>query len=52
MNKIKRWIVGKLGGIMIDEIPVDILQELYNYLMNKTIDKITSDTFPPIKNNK
>ena len=43
MNKIKRWFVHKLGGLLINDLPFDIVQQLLNQWANNAVDKELSD---------
>lgn len=44
MERLKTWIIHKLGGLVYDDMPVKIQQDLLNYWCNKAIDKTTKET--------
>lgn len=37
-EKLKRKIVHKLGGIFVEDLPINIRQQILNHWCNKTID--------------
>lgn len=37
-DKIKKWIIYKLGGIIIKDLPLNIQREIFCYYQNITID--------------
>lgn len=44
MEKIKTWIIHRLGGLVYDDMPIRMQQDLLNYWCNKTIDKTAKET--------
>jgi len=39
LKKLKRWIVHKLGGMMVSDLPTDMAMQLLNRWTNQAIDK-------------
>lgn len=44
-NKIKKWLIYKLGGMLVSDLPIKIQQELLNHWSNKAIDIQVSRVF-------
>lgn len=42
-KRTKNWIIRKLGGLVVSDIPPDILQQYYNRLYNQALDKSLHD---------
>jgi hypothetical protein len=39
MNKLKNWIIKKLGGIILEDLPAEIKIAYLRWLANNTTDK-------------
>ena len=42
--KIRIWIVRKLGGMFMSDLPLDMQQDWLNRAVNKTVDKFYADS--------
>lgn len=45
INKLKNWLIGRLGGVPLSAIPLDIQQTLLNHWTNNTLDKRAAEVF-------
>lgn len=45
ISKLKRKIIHKLGGLVIEDLPVEITQRLLNNWCNQAVDKHAAEVF-------